>query len=69
LANTTFEPSPTLLNALGKVIPIGDFVGCSLRAIRLRLQVARLSPPFQPQVDGIPTHLEDLSGFAFFHPI
>lgn len=50
-------------------IPVRDFVSTPRRSIRLRFVISRLTPPLQPQVNGIATDLKQLSGFALLYAI
>ena len=54
---------------LSELVPIRDFVGSAMGTIRLCLVVSGFSLPLQPQVNRVATELEDLSRFAFLHPI
>jgi len=54
---------------LSELVPIRDFVGGPMGAIRLCLVVSCFRLPPQPQVNGVATELEDLSRFTFLHAI
>lgn len=54
---------------LSELVPIRDFIGGAMGAMRLCLVVSGFRLPPQPQVNGVATELKDLSRFTFLHAI
>ncbi|GCE96499.1 hypothetical protein NIES46_45710 [Arthrospira platensis NIES-46] len=50
-------------------MPVGNFVVIARSVIRFREEVAGVFFSLQPEIDGVPADMENLTGFCFGHTV
>lgn len=58
-----------LLGKSLEFVPVGNFVVIARWAIRLREEVSGLCFSLQPEINGVPAEIENLTGFCFGHTV
>ena len=58
-----------LLGKSLEFVPVGNLVAMTRWAIRFREEVAGVFFSLQPEIDGVPADMENLTGFGFGYTV